>query len=142
MTDICGMNTETIEDQEPRSVWQAIRRGFGQRCPSCGEASLYRAYVKVRDDCPSCGAALHHHRADDMPPYLTILLVGHILIPLVLMTEQAWRPETWVHWAVWIPSLVLSSLWLLPRLKGAVIGLQWANRMHGFGGEEDQPVEP
>jgi hypothetical protein len=24
-------------------------------------------------------------------------------------------------------------------LKGAVIGFQWANRMHGFGGEDDMP---
>lgn len=136
------MSIETFDDLEPRSVWQAIRRGLGQRCPNCGQGGIYRAYVKVRDECPECGEELHHHRADDMPPYLTIFLVGHILIPLVLLTEQAWQPETWVHWMVWIPTLVLSSLWLLPRFKGAVIGLQWANRMHGFGDEEEQPVEP
>jgi len=25
------------------------------------------------------------------------------------------------------------SLYLLPRLKGVIVGLQWAKRMHGFG---------
>lgn len=136
------MSIETIEDLEPRSAWQAMRRGFGQHCPNCGEGSIYRAYVKVRDDCPACGEELYHHRADDMPPYVTILLLGHLFIPMVLISEQLWRPETWVHWIVWIPTLVLSALWLLPRIKGAIIGLQWANRMHGFGDEEDLPVEP
>ena len=26
------------------------------------------------------------------------------------------------------------SLYLLPRLKGALVAVQWAKRMHGFGG--------
>ncbi len=131
-----------MDDMAPRSVWQAIRRGIMGKCPNCGEGRLLHSYVKVNDACPSCAEPMHHHRADDMPPYATILIVGHIIIPMVLMAEQAWAPATWVHWVVWIPLTVLMSLFLLPRIKGAVIALQWANRMHGFGGEEDLPVQP
>jgi uncharacterized protein (DUF983 family) len=29
-------------------------------------------------------------------------------------------------------AFVALSLWLLPRLKGVFVGLQWAKRMHGF----------
>jgi uncharacterized protein (DUF983 family) len=28
---------------------------------------------------------------------------------------------------------VAMSLFLLPRLKGALVAIQWAKRMHGFG---------
>ncbi|WP_416897985.1 MAG: DUF983 domain-containing protein [Minwuia sp.] len=136
------MGTHDFADQEPRSILQSLVRGLSRRCPSCGEGRLLHSYVKVNDHCPACGEAMHHHRADDMPPYLTIFIVGHLIIPFVLMTEQAYAPPTWVHWMLWIPLVIVLSLWLLPRLKGAVVGLQWANRMHGFGGEEDLPVEP
>ncbi len=80
--------------------------------------------MKVHDHCETCHEALHHHRADDMPPYVTILIVGHIIVPLVLMAEQAWAPETWVHWLIWIPLTIVLSLLLLPRIKGGVVGLQ------------------
>ena len=129
-----------IEEQTPRPLWTAIRRGLRLRCPSCGEGRSLYAYVKVHDACPACGEELHHHRADDMPPYVTILVVGHLVVPLMLMSEMRWAPETWVHWITWIPATIALSLFMLPRVKGAVVGLQWAHRMHGFGGEEDTPV--
>lgn len=134
--------TYTIESEAPRNVWQALRRGLGRKCPNCGEGRLLHSYVKVQDNCAACGEEMHHHRADDMPPYVTILIVGHLVVPFILMVEQAWAPATWVHWAIWMPLITLMSLWMLPRVKGGVVGIQWANRMHGFGGEDDLPVEP
>jgi uncharacterized protein (DUF983 family) len=120
-----------------RPVMSAMLRGAKHTCPACGEGALYRQYLKVADTCPSCGEALHHHRADDAPPYFTILIVGHIIGAGVLMLEQAYAPETWVHYAIWLPLLLLMTLTLLPRIKGALVGLQWALRMHGFGGESE-----
>jgi uncharacterized protein (DUF983 family) len=136
------MNEQALDFDAPRSVWSAMTRGMRNRCPNCGLGRLLFAFVKVNDQCETCHEAMHHHRADDMPPYVTILIVGHIIVPLVLMVEQGWAPETWVHWLIWLPLTVALSLLLLPRIKGAVIGIQWANRMHGFGGEEDLPVGP
>ena len=136
------MNANVIDTETPRPVWSALRRGFRNRCPNCGIGRVLFRYVKVHDQCEACHEELHHHRADDMPPYVTILIVGHIIVPLVLMAEQAWAPATWVHWLIWIPLTLLLSLLLLPRIKGAVVGIQWANRMHGFGGDADLPVEP
>ncbi len=116
-----------------RSWRRAMLRGVRMRCPACGQGSIYGRFLKVRDDCASCGLGLHHHRADDAPPYFTMLILGHILVPLVLMLERAAMPPLWVHLSLWLPLTVILSLVLLPRIKGALIGLQWAHRMHGFG---------
>ena len=98
---------------------------------------MFRAYLKVNDACPVCGEELHHHRADDAPPYVTILIVGHTVLGLMLMLEFVGDTlPLWIHMVVW-PSLALAmSLWLLPIVKGALVAYQWALRMHGF---EDGP---
>ena len=117
----------------PRPFWPAIQRGAALRCPACGKGHMFRKYLKVADNCANCGEALHHHEADDAPPYFTIFIVGHIVIPLMLVVERAYRPEIWVHTALWLPLTLILSLTLLPVTKGAVIAAQWAKRMHGFG---------
>ncbi|MGE3711728.1 MAG: DUF983 domain-containing protein [Hyphomicrobiaceae bacterium] len=125
----------------PRNVLAAMLAGWSCRCPACGGGRLYRSYLKVLDNCPACGTALHHHRADDAPPYFTMFVVGHVLIGGVLSLEKAVQPAIWVHMALWIPLTILMSLWLLPRIKGVLIGQQWALRMHGFGDGPD-PAAP
>jgi uncharacterized protein (DUF983 family) len=74
-----------------------------------------------------------HHQADDAPPYFTILIAGHIVIPLLMTVEVAFAPPLWLHALIWMPLIAILSLALLPRVKGAIVGLQWAQRMHGFG---------
>lgn len=120
-------------EARPRAWRQALLRGSRMRCPACAQGSLYGRFLKVRDDCAVCGLALHHHRADDAPPYFTMLILGHVLVPLVLMLERAATPPLWLHFSLWLPLTVGLSLVLLPRIKGALIGFQWAHRMHGFG---------
>ena len=120
------------EPRPARDVWQAMARGFRQRCPKCGKGALFHSYLKVSDTCGVCGEELHHQRADDAPPYFTILIVGHFVVGGLLAMEKALVPPIWVHMVVWLPLTLLSSLWLLPRVKGALVGLQWALYMHGF----------
>lgn len=95
---------------------------------------MFEGLLKVRDHCPACGEALHHHRADDAPPYFTVLIVGHVVVPAALLAEQTLEPAAWTHLAVWIPLTLGLTFALLPRIKGALVGLQWSQRMHGFGG--------
>lgn len=120
-----------------RPLWSAMKRGFGQNCPACGEGEIYTSYLKVAYACPKCSEELHHHQADDAPPYFTILIVSHIIGAGILWLELNYAPSTWVHWAIWLPLLLVMTLTLLPRIKGALVGLQWANRMHGFGNEDE-----
>lgn len=121
------------EDDGSRPLGRALKRGWRRSCPNCGGAGLFTGYLKVRDNCPTCGEALHHHRADDMPAWLTIILVAHLIAPAMLFVYDTWDPPLWVHWTVW-PTLALTgTLLLLPRMKAMVVALQWAQRMHGFG---------
>ena len=132
MTDIAM----TIDKRRP--VGLAIRRGLRCRCPACGEGGLFRAYLKVADACERCGEELHHQRADDAPAYFTIFIVGHFIIAGVLATEfVAPNSPFWLPALFWSALALAWSLWMLPRVKGALVGLQWANRMHGFGGHTD-----
>jgi len=94
---------------------------------------MLRGYLKVRDDCPVCGEELRHQRADDGPAYLTILIVGHVVAPLLLWVFVTWRPDPMTLFSIFAVGTVALSLFLLPRLKGALVALQWAKRMHGFG---------
>lgn len=120
-------------DSAERPTGQAMLRGARGRCPACGEGRLFSSFLKVADHCPSCGEAMYHQRADDGPAYLTILLVSHLGAPLLLACYIAWRPSAMTMiYSFGLGAIVLSLL-LLPRIKGAMVGLQWARRMHGFG---------
>ncbi len=120
--------------EDDRAWWPAVRRGFAGRCPHCDEGKIFRAYLKVNDDCPVCGEELHHQRADDAPPYLTIFIVGHVVAAMLMIADDRWpQLDMWIHMVLWPLVAILMSLWLLPRVKGALIGYQWALRMHGFG---------
>ena len=129
------MTLTATTEPDVRPLKPALLRGWRQRCPNCGAGPMMRGYLKVRDACPVCGEDLHHHRADDGPAYLTILIVGHLLAPILLFTYTTWRPEPMIMAVGFTIGTVALSLYLLPRLKGALVALQWANRMHGFGAE-------
>lgn len=119
--------------EDDRPIWPAIGKGFRRKCPSCGTGPLLKSYLKVRDTCPVCHEELHHHKADDGPAYLTILVVGHLMAPLLHFIFVKWQPEPLVTFTVLTVFSVGLSLYLLPRLKGVVVAIQWSRRMHGFG---------
>jgi uncharacterized protein (DUF983 family) len=116
----------------PASLSSDLLRGVLGKCPACGKGKLFRAFLKVADHCPACGEALHHHRADDFPAYLVILIVGHVLVPLVLWVEVAYAPSLATHLAMWIPLTLMMTLGLLQPVKGTIVALQWHAGMHGF----------
>lgn len=122
---------QTSEDDRP--FWPSVFRGYRGKCPSCGEGAVLHSYLKVNDSCPSCQEPFHHHRADDGPAYLTILLVGHLMAPLLLIAFEMFRPEPLVLFSIFAVGCLVLSLYLLPRLKGAIVAFQWARRMNGFG---------
>lgn len=132
---------DTATDQPPaddRPLMPALMRGWRQRCPNCGGGPMMKGYLTVRRSCPSCGQALHMHRADDMPAWATMVIVGKLIVVPLLYVELSYSPPLWVHWSVW-PVLAAALVFgLLPRIKGMVVAMQWAWRMHGFG-EEPAP---
>ena len=111
----------------------AMKRGFLGRCPACAKGRLFGGFLKVAESCDYCGTELHHHRADDLPPYLVIFIVGHLIGYGILMTETKMEMPLWAHLAIWPLLTVVLCLLLLQPVKGAVVGLQYALGMHGFG---------
>jgi uncharacterized protein (DUF983 family) len=123
----------SMDTEDDRPLRPALFRGWRRRCPQCGSGPMLRSYLKVRDACPVCGEAFHHHRADDGPAYLTILVVGHIMAPSLLLAFELFRPDPLILATAFTIGCVALSLFLLPRLKGMIVAFQWAKRMHGFG---------
>ena len=127
---------------EKRDVWTALKRGFRGRCPRCGEGKLFRAYLKVANNCTACGLDFTPHRADDLPAYLVIVIVGHIVVPTALLIETDFAPPVWLQLSIYLPITLVLSLLLLQPVKGAVVGLQWALRMHGFDENPPDGIPP
>jgi uncharacterized protein (DUF983 family) len=134
-TELPAPAVETGEIAD-RPFWRSLRRGIAGHCPACGKGRLFSRALAVRDQCEACGEALHHHRADDLPPYLNILLTGHIVVGslLGLMTLDL-LPLAWLM-AIAVALSVGAAAAMMRPLKGAVIASQWALHMHGFGGDE------
>lgn len=119
--------------ETPRDTRLALWRGLRCLCPACGEGAMMDGYLTVRRACPHCGTEFYHHRADDGPAWATILITGHIMAPLMLTVFIALRPPGWQMALGFSIFFVALSLFMLPRLKGAFVGVQWAKRMFGFG---------
>ena len=121
------------KDTPIRDLKPALWRGINGKCPRCGRGRLLYRYLKVHDHCAHCHEPLFHHRADDGPAYLTILIVGHLIAPVLHFAFVYWRPEPWLLALVLCTLSSALSLILLPRIKGAIIAFQWAKYMGGFG---------
>ncbi|WP_275790692.1 DUF983 domain-containing protein [Pararhizobium gei] len=138
-------STETVRfAQTPktdRPVWRSIKRGLLNSCPSCGSGKLFGGYLKTVHACAACGERLDTHSADDFPPYIVVTIMGHIVLAGYMATELLLPLSSWGHLAIWVPVTILGSLALLQPVKGAVVGLQWALRMHGFGDRPDLPAD-
>jgi uncharacterized protein (DUF983 family) len=121
-----------MQNASERNLKIALKLGWQRRCPNCGQGDLMRTYLKTRNACDMCDQVFSHHRADDGPAYLTILVCGHILAPLLMIVWEALRPDPLVMALGLCAGFITLALYLLPRFKGAFVALQWAKRMHGF----------
>jgi uncharacterized protein (DUF983 family) len=113
------------------SLWRAVRRAVGGRCPNCGEGKLMRSYLKSVERCAVCDEAYGHIRSDDAAPWLTILVVGHIIVPLLLVVEQNTAWPTWLAMTVWPLAAFALAMLFLPRAKQLFVGLIWVTRAPG-----------
>ena len=116
----------------PVSLSKAAWRGFTMRCPNCGRGHLFGRFLKVADSCEVCGEDYTPQRADDLPAYLVIAIVGHLVVPALLAVEIAYSPPAWLQLMIWVPFTAFAALSLLQPVKGTIVGLQWQTGMHGF----------
>lgn len=120
------------EAQAPRDIKQSVKRGLMMKCPRCGDGAIFSRYLKVAPECPCCGLDLTPQRADDGPAYVVILLMCHLGGFLMAFLWETYRMEPMLMASLTGGFVVAMSIWMLPRVKGAFVAVQWANRMHGF----------
>lgn len=135
------MSIEIHATRAHRPTGRAIWNGLKCRCPNCGRGKLFRAYLKVAGTCSYCGEELKWHKADDMPPYISIVIVGHIIIGTMMELEAIAPQQPLIYLMTMVPLALFLPLIMLPSIKGAVVGLQWANYMHGFDPTHRDPAE-
>lgn len=125
--------SSSAPQDDDRPLAPALRKGWSRKCPACGQGHMMSGFLKVADACPSCGEDFTPQRADDGPAYLTILVVGKVIMALYLAIYLTFEPSPWVMMGLCWAIAIAMMLYLLPRFKGALVALQWSRRMHGFG---------
>jgi uncharacterized protein (DUF983 family) len=125
-------NMDDTTHTTPRPIWPAMRRGLAKTCPNCGKASVFDGYLTLKPACPYCAQNLSHARADDGPAYLSILVTAKIMGTLMLFVYERFFLNPWAMAIIFSIGVSVMALYLLPRFKGMIVGIQWANRMHGF----------
>lgn len=128
MTD---SNPKTVYYGARQSWLTSLRHGFRRRCPRCGEGRMFSGYLSVPEVCAECRLPFDPIRSDDAPAYFTIFLVGHIVVPGLLLMEQWFAPPTWLQMAIWLPATLILSLALLPYIKGGVMAAIWSSKATG-----------
>ncbi len=132
-----GSRDELFDMETPRSFISSALRGVRCTCPSCGEGALFDGFLTVVSACEVCGEDLYHHRADDLPAYLNIFVVGHVVIGAMMLLMTFELLGMWATMFATIAVCVAAAFVLMRPLKGMVVGTQWALRMHGFGGHDE-----
>src|SRR3546814_17321809 len=78
--------------------------------------------------------------SSDLAPWLTILVVGHIVVPLMLSVERVSPWPTWLVMTVWTLVTLVLAVVVLPRAKGALLSLIWVLRAPGSESDCTMPA--
>jgi uncharacterized protein (DUF983 family) len=106
------------------TIWTGVQRGLFRQCPDCGQGKLFRGFLKVR--CLVCATNHGVRPPDDLPPYATIVIIGHVVVPLFFWFDRAFTLPLWIQFATLLPLTAFLTIGLPPFVKGGVIGLYWA----------------
>ena len=112
-----------------RSIPAVLVSGLLKKCPNCGKGNLYSKYLKFYSHCSICGEEFHSYRTDDFGPWLSIIISGHIIVPLVLSMEQNFKIDLWIQALIWIPITIAVVLFLLPISKSICLSILWRLKM-------------
>jgi uncharacterized protein (DUF983 family) len=118
----------------PRSLSGALMRGIKGKCPRCGGTHLFRKLLKPVDRCRMCGQNWSIHSADDFPPYIAILLTGHLMAPVIITLGQSEALPQWAMMTIVLAMALALLAAILQPAKGGVIALQWWLGLQGFAG--------
>jgi len=113
---------------DDRSLSLPMMRGMRGRCPGCGEGRLFQGFLALRPNCERCGLDYSFADAADGPAVFVIMISGFIVVFAALAVEFAYQPPYWVHAALWLPLIALTTLGPLRPIKGVMIALQYHHK--------------
>jgi uncharacterized protein (DUF983 family) len=116
---------EIVTDQPSSHPVSPLVAGLACRCPHCGRGKLFRGFLGLRDRCETCGLDYGFIDAGDGPAVFVILFAGFLVVACALIVEVAYQPPFWVHAALWLPLVLLTTLGPLRLMKGLLIALQY-----------------
>lgn len=102
-----------------------IFRGLRRRCPKCGQGRVFSGYLTLRDDCSDCGESLTGIRTDDAAPWATIMVVGHLVAPFVILAVQFGDFSTLALTLGFSALSLFFTAITLPAMKGVFVNLNW-----------------
>ena len=112
-------------NHKERSLFSVLLSGMLKKCPKCGKGKVFSSYLKINQKCQNCSEELSIYKTDDFGPWLSIILGGHIIVPLVLTVEQTFAPAMWIQAVIWIPLTLIIVLLLLPISKSICLAILW-----------------
>jgi uncharacterized protein (DUF983 family) len=102
--------------------------GIKCRCPRCGKGKLFDGFLTLAPRCHSCALDYGFVDAGDGPAVFIILFAGFIVVGAALAVEIKYQPPFWVHAALWLPLILVTTLLPLRSMKGLLIALQYHHR--------------
>lgn len=94
-------------------------------CPACHKGKLFSGLLQVAAQCNACGLDLQKHEQGDGPAFFVITLLGFVVTGLAVAVEVLYTPPLWGHALLWVPLIVILSVWLLRIFKAWIIREQY-----------------
>jgi uncharacterized protein (DUF983 family) len=122
------MNQAPTNSQEHPTLLQSALRGIACRCPRCGRGKLFTGFLTLRPACERCGLDYAFIDTGDGPAIFVIMLAGAVVVTCALIVEVKYQPPFWVHAALWLPLILVTTLLPLRSMKSLLIALQFHHK--------------
>ena len=110
------------------TLTESALRGIACRCPRCGKGKLYSGFIDLRLSCEACGLDYAFIDAGDGPAIFIIMIAGAIVVGAALIVEVKYQPPFWLHAALWLPLILVTTLLPLRAMKSLLIALQFHHK--------------
>lgn len=126
------MRTSYRSSSHPaRAIW----RGFLGRCPRCGMGQLFGTFLKLKRSCAICYETLHCYEpahSSELAPVLLLQSVACIPVAAAILYFSSYSASVdWLNLATCVVVVFGLAIAVLQPMKGAVVGLQWAQCSRG-----------
>jgi uncharacterized protein (DUF983 family) len=102
--------------------------GLACRCPRCGKGKLFAGFLTLAPRCEVCGLDYSFADSADGPAFFVMSISGFLVVFAALMVEVVYQPPFWVHAALWLPLILITTLIPLRPVKGILIALQFHHK--------------